>query len=77
MQIVFERDMGSSFANPRSGSFADYSSDGTVYKSNEEQIKASEQVSPHSNDLPERLEECILETKTGDDGLYDELLKKI
>ena len=75
------RRLSINIASPRGDSF---SSESTVYDTNEEEekIKASgltktdptNQRSCHLNGLVERLELLILETKAGDDGLYDEML---
>ena len=45
----------------------------TVYESDEE-VKASGLIKGDPNNLVERLELLILETKAGHDGLYDEML---
>ena len=63
-----------SIASPRRDSFT---SESTVYDTNEEveeEVKASGLTKTDPNSLIERLELLILETKSGHDGLYDEIL---
>ena len=73
------RRLSISIASPRRDSF---SSESTVYDTNEEEeeeedeeeVKASGLTKTDPNNLIERLELLILETKAGHDGLYDEML---
>ena len=66
------RRLSISIASPRRDSF---SSEFTVYDTNEEEeVKASGLTKTDPNNLIERLELLILETKAGHDGLYDEML---
>ena len=69
------RRLSISIASPRRDSF---SSESTVYDTNEEEeedeIKASGLTKTDPKNLVERLKLLILETKAGHDGLYDEML---
>ena len=66
------RRLSISIESPRRDSF---SSESTVYDTNEEEeVKASGLSKTDPNNLIERLELLILETKAGHDGLYDEML---
>ena len=68
-----ERRLSISIASPRRESF---SSESTVYDTNkeEEEVKASGLTKTDPISLVERLELLKLETKTGHNGLYDEML---
>ena len=75
-RVKFFRRMETSFALPRRNPrhhTVDSSSEETVYESGEE-VEASGLSKANPNSLIERLELLILETKTGHDGLYDEML---
>ena len=70
------RRIETSFALPRRNPrhhTVDSSSEETVYESGEE-VEASGLSKADQNNLVERLELLILETKAGNDGLYDEML---